>query len=424
MLTTLLPFICACLVSLIAVPAIIRIAYAKRLVDDPSIESRKIHKHAVPNLGGVAVFSTFALISCLFINDQLLPNANFIFASGIIIFTIGLKDDLVALDPYKKFAAQFLTAFIVIHFADVRISNFYGVMGIYEIGPTLSYIFTSLVIVFVINAFNLIDGINGLLGSVTLLVSLTYGTLFYIMDEKGLSVLSFSMAGAILGFLKYNLKAKARIFMGDAGAYSIGFILAVLSIQFVEVSKLNLLDAKPLIHAAPAVAIALLIMPIFDTFRVFTLRIVRGQSPFMADRNHLHHRLLDVGLSHLQACTLIVATNIVMIALALSLQSEVQTAELMVIMTLTILFCNMMLWIYEVRHADRLQIIRNARVVLKPNRLASDLEKVNNLTLDSSLAEVRILARKEHLNSTDPKDIEAAKRFTQEILDNLEKSKN
>ncbi|QNL51580.1 undecaprenyl/decaprenyl-phosphate alpha-N-acetylglucosaminyl 1-phosphate transferase [Olivibacter sp. SDN3] len=425
MLITLLPLVLACITSLIAVPAIIKVAYSKRLVDDPSIESRKIHKNSVPNLGGVAVFSTFALVSCLLINSQMLPNANFIFASGIIIFTIGLKDDLIALDPYKKFAAQFITAFIVVYFADVRLTNFYGVMGIHEIGPLLSYIFSSLVVVFIINAFNLIDGINGLLGSISMFVCLIYGTLFCLMDAKGLSVLSFSMAGAIVGFLKYNAKKRARIFMGDAGAYSIGFIISILTIQFIELNKYDPIgNPSPLINAAPGVAIALLIMPTFDTFRVFILRILRGKSPFMADRNHLHHRLLDLGLSHLQASSIIVATNLSMVALALAVHKQVMAAELIAIITLSVLFCNMMLWLYEMRNAHKILAVRERRktILTASNKLTSDLEKVNNTAIDSSLAEIKVLASKEFPNN--PKDIEAAKRFTQEVLDNLEKSKN
>ncbi|GAA4785365.1 MraY family glycosyltransferase [Olivibacter ginsenosidimutans] len=424
---TLLPFIIAFLISLIAVPTIIKVAYSKRLLDDPSRESRKVHRYSVPNLGGVAVFSTFALVSCLFIHGDMLAKANFILAAGIIIFTVGLKDDLLALDPYKKFAAQFFTAFIVVYFADIRFTNFFGVMGIEEIGPILSYTFTSFVIVFVINAFNLIDGINGLLGSITLLVSLIYGTLFYLMDEKGLCVLSFSMAGSVLGFLKYNLRKRAHIFMGDAGAYSIGFILAILSIKFVELNQATTHHTQPIINAAPGVAIALLIMPVFDTFRVFTLRILRGRSPFMADRNHLHHRLLDLGLNHLQASSIILATNISVILLAIGIHQQVQTSELLVILTLTMLFFNMLLWIYEVRNADKIQAIKFRRTPAVPKEgplATATLEKTKNTTIDSSLPEVQTLAAKEYFGINNPNDTEAAKRFTQEVLDNLEKSKN
>jgi len=426
MLVTLLPLISACIIALIAIPAIIRIAQTKRLVDDPTGEARKIHRYLVPNLGGVAVFSTFALVSCFFMDNATLPDANFIFASGIIVFTIGLKDDLIALDPYKKFAAQFLAAFIVIHFADIRITNFFGVMDLYKIGPVLSYIFTSLVIVFVINAFNLIDGINGLLGLTTLLICTIYGILYALMDDTGYAAISFCMVGAILGFLYYNFRAKARIFMGDAGAYSIGFVIALLSIHFVRTNDwTETATTLPMIQAAPAVVIALLVIPVFDTFRVFSLRIVRGTSPFTADRKHLHHRLLDLGLTHLQTAALIVTAHISIIALALCLQKNVRTPELLIIITLTIICYHTMLWVYEVRNADRilaLQRLRDMTAHLPRKTLMADLEQKNHSDVDSSLAAVHFLAAHEDFNS--PQAKEAARRFAQEVLDNLERSKN
>src|SRR5690606_30405787 len=159
--------------------------------------------------------------------------------------------------------------------------------------PILSYLFSSIAIVFIINAFNLIDGINGLLGGLTLLISLSYGTLFYFMDQPGLSVMAFSLAGSVLGFLKFNAGRKARIFMGDAGAYSIGFVIALLSIKFIELNKSSfaLSDGTHFIRSAPAIALAILVIPTFDTIRVFTKRIINGKSPFFADRNHIHHRL-------------------------------------------------------------------------------------------------------------------------------------
>lgn len=429
MVTILLPFIFSLIISLITVPAIITIAYRKRLVDDPRSETRKVHRYSIPNLGGVAVFSTFALISCLFVNDQMLRNANFIFASGIIIFTIGLKDDLIALDPYKKFAAQFLTAFIVVYFANIRVTNLYGVMGIYEIGNILSYILTCFVFVFIINAFNLIDGINGLLGSITSLICITYGTLFYLMNDKGLSVLSFSMAGAVAGFLFYNLRRRARIFMGDAGAYSIGFIVAILSIRFIELNNIGgLPKIDPFTHAAPGIVMALLILPTFDTLRVFALRILRGKSPFMADRNHLHHRLLDLGLTHLQATFTMVVLNAAIIVLAFTFENKVQPAELVVIIILAILFCNMCLWVYEVRNADAISALQRQRIVI--NETADDAVKHPPLhsqlantpiAVDSSLVEINVLAVKDNQSTQEE---EAAKRFTKEMLDNLERSKN
>src|SRR5690606_2746548 len=144
---------------------------------------------------------------------------------------------------------------------------FFGVFGMQQIHPVVGYPLSSLLIVFIINAFNLIDGINGLLGSVSLIVSLTFGYLFFRMQEYGLALLAVSMAGSVLGFLRYNA-GKARIFMGDAGAYTIGFVISILAIQFIELNKPQQLAPDSFVQSVPAVTIAILIVPIFDTLRV------------------------------------------------------------------------------------------------------------------------------------------------------------
>ena len=345
-------FLFSCVVTLYAIPSLIKLAYQKRLFDDPTLEERKIHKYRTPNLGGIAVLTSFAFTACLCISGDLLPYANYVFASGLLIFVVGLKDDLAALNPYKKFLAQTITALIVVYFADIRLTHLYGVLGIQEIHPVVGYPLSCLLIVFIINAFNLIDGINGLLGSVSLLVSLTFGYLFFQMQEYGLALLSISMAGSVLGFLRYNA-GKARIFMGDAGAYSIGFIVSILAIQFIELSGSHqhvVPLADSFVQSAPSVTIAILIVPIFDTLRVIVIRLAQGKSPFIADRNHMHHRLLDTGMTHTQATLALSGFNILMIATALTFQ-HIGTIELLVLIALCTLFMNTMLWLYDVRQA-------------------------------------------------------------------------
>ena len=363
-------FLFSCIITLYAVPSLIKLAYQKRLFDDPALEERKIHKYRTPNLGGIAVLTSFAFTACLCVPGSILPYANYIFASGLLIFLVGLKDDLAALNPYKKFLAQSITALIVVYFADIRLTSFYGVFGIHEIDPVVSYPFSTLLIVFIINAFNLIDGINGLLGSVSLVVSLTFGYIFFQMQEYGLAILAVSMAGSVLGFLRYNV-GKARIFMGDAGAYTIGFIISVLAIQFIELNKPS--EIIPLVESfgqsVPAIAIAILIIPIFDTLRVIVIRLVQGKSPFMADRNHLHHRLLDTGMTHTQATMVLSAFNILMIGTALSFQ-YIGTVELLILIGLVALLMNTMLWLYDVR-----QVI----VQSQPLIVEEDSEKVYQL---------------------------------------------
>ncbi|MFC3198517.1 glycosyltransferase family 4 protein [Parapedobacter deserti] len=342
-------FLFSCVITLYAVPSLIKLAYQKRLFDDPALEERKIHKYRTPNLGGIAVLTSFAFTSCLCISGNILPYANYIFASGILIFLVGLKDDLAALNPYKKFLAQSITALIVVYFADIRLTGFHGIFGIHDIHPVVSYPFSSLLIVFIINAFNLIDGINGLLGSVSLIVSLTFGYFFFRMEEYGLSLLAVSMAGAVLGFLRHNA-GKARIFMGDAGAYTIGFIVSVLAIQFIELASAQ--EFAPttafFVESVPAVTIAILSIPIFDTLRVIIIRLAQGKSPFMADRNHLHHRLLDTGMSHTQATLVLSGFNVLIIGTALSFQ-HIGTIELLLLIALVALVMNTMLWLYDVR---------------------------------------------------------------------------
>ena len=338
----------SCVITLYAVPSMIKLAYQKRLFDDPALEERKIHKYRTPNLGGIAVMTSFAFTACLCISGNMLPYANYIFASGLLIFLVGLKDDLAALNPYKKFLAQSITALIVVYFADIRLTSFYGVFGIQDIHPVVSYLFSCLLIVFIINAYNLIDGINGLLGSLSLIVCLTFSYLFFRMEEHGLALLSVSMAGAILGFLRYNA-GRARIFMGDAGAYSIGFMISILTIQLIELNKVqDLTPGNFYVDSVPAVAIAILFVPIFDTLRVVVIRLVQGKSPFIADRNHLHHRLLDTGMSHTQATLVLAGFNLLIIGFGLVFQ-HIGTVELLLVIGLVALLMNTMLWLYDVR---------------------------------------------------------------------------
>src|SRR5690606_6637554 len=271
----------------------------------------------------------------------------------------------------KKFLGQAVTALIVVYFADIRLTSFYGVFGIHDIHPVVSYPFTSLLIVFIINAFNLIDGINGLLGSVSMIVSLTFGYIFFQMEEYGLAILAASMAGSVLGFLRYNM-GKARIFMGDAGAYTIGFIVSVMAILFIEQNKAGagpaLVDSFSQAIPTVAITIAILVVPIFDTLRVIVIRLAQGKSPFMADRNHLHHRLLDTGMTHTQATLVLSAFNMVMIGTALSFQF-IGTVELLILIGLVALLLNTMLWLYDVRQV----IVRSQAVGAKDAEAISPL---------------------------------------------------
>jgi UDP-N-acetylmuramyl pentapeptide phosphotransferase/UDP-N-acetylglucosamine-1-phosphate transferase len=200
--------------------------------------------------------------------------------------------------------------------------------------------FTILVI---INAFNLIDGINGLTGSLATLISITLGTWFFLVDRADLAIIAFSLAGATIAFLKYNI-TPARIFMGDTGSMLIGLISAILVIEFIEIHT-EIQGSPYAFTSVPAVAIGILILPLFDTFRVFILRIFRKRSPLSPDRSHIHHLLLDSGLSHMQATSVLVLVNLAFIFFVVFFQHIGSLRLLILILTLASLLTLIPFWI-------------------------------------------------------------------------------
>ena len=221
---------------------------------------------------------------------------------------------------------------------------FLGFFSMLWVSMLLLTIFTIIVI---INAFNLIDGINGLSGSITVVVALTLGTWFYLVDKNGLAILAYSLAGAVTAFLKFNF-TPARIFMGDTGALLLGLICSILVIKFIEINQ-TIYGQPYSILAGPTVAIGILILPLFDTARVFLIRILRGRSPFSPDRLHIHHLLVDFGFSHMQSTGLLVLTTISFIAFVLIFQSIGTFKLLFLVLLLAAVFSIMLQNVVERR---------------------------------------------------------------------------
>lgn len=337
-------FLCSLLVVVLSIPAIIDLAIKKRLFDDP-VETRKIHKRIIPNFGGIAIFTAFIFTCSLFIPLNLLPQANLLIAAGLILFMIGLKDDMVGLSPTSKFLAQFVSAFIITIAANLRITQLDGFLGIDGLNIYSSVILTVFLIVGVVNAFNLIDGIDGLAASLGVMVSVCYAAIFFQYGEIGWAYLSVALTGALIGFLFFNL-TPAKIFMGDSGSLLLGYVAVVLSIKFVNVAESRMLHVGPVNLTSPlALAFAVLLIPVFDTLRVFTLRILSGNSPFKADCNHLHHRLLSLGLSHIQTTLVLVTVNSLFVGAALLLQ-PLGTWPLISVLVAAMLLMNGVLSIY------------------------------------------------------------------------------
>ncbi len=296
----------AFLIALFAIPSIIYVAHEKNLLDKPN--KRTVHESSKPRIGGLAIFAGF--ISALTIFGEFRAEGEGIqqaLAGSVIIFFIGLKDDIAAVSAFKKFFVQILATGIVVFMADIRITSFHGFLGLHEIDHVgTSYILTFFTIIGITNAMNLIDGVDGLAGSLVAIICITYGICFYKMNSE-FTVLAFCLAGAILGFLRFNFH-KALIFMGDTGSLVSGFVIAVMSIKFIELA-----GQKGNEFLSPGLALAIIIIPLVDTLRVFMLRIFAGISPFTPDKNHIHHRLMAFGISQVATVLILNLINIIYI---------------------------------------------------------------------------------------------------------------
>lgn len=308
MLQIIITAIISFIVAFLAIPVIILIADKKKLYDIP--DERKLHKHTIASLGGVGVFIALAFSSLLSLSIAENPEFQYFFAALFIMFFIGLKDDIIALSAFKKFIVQIIAAAIIIHLGGIRLESLYGILGIGELEPMYGIPLTYIVIVLLVNAFNLIDGIDGLAGGLGLMVTLLLGTYFYLAALPAYAIFSFSLSAALLAFLIFNFHP-AKIFMGDSGSLLIGMVASILVLKFVTVAS-NPSAVLP-IPSAAAVGAAVLLIPLADTIRVFAIRILKGRSPFSPDRNHIHHILLDKGLGHASVVLVCVSANILLI---------------------------------------------------------------------------------------------------------------
>ncbi len=314
--------LCSTGITWAAIPSILHVARTRHLYDDLG-HFRKQHDHGIPRLGGVAIFVSFTVTVLMFgIAGNILP-VNCLISACILLLAMGLKDDLSGVNPSTKFMIQFVVAFILVICGDIRLTNMHGILGLYALPYYVSVLMSMFSIILVINAFNLIDGINGLAATLGILANGIFAAFFIYMHLYQLAAMAIAIVGAVFGFLKFNL-TPARIFMGDTGSMLIGLVSVVMGIEFIDYSYPNV-DNLPEWFSAPAVTVAVLITPLFDTARVFILRIAAGRSPFTADRSHVHHRMLDLGFTHIQATFTLTGINffIVLAVLFISVNSSI-----------------------------------------------------------------------------------------------------
>ena len=328
------------LITFFAIPIIIQVARRKKLFDEP--EERKVHKVVIPTLGGLGIFGGF-ILATLMAAPTGSNELQYFAAAAIVIFFLGIKDDILVLSAAKKFIGQLVAAGILFKFGGVQIADMHGFLGITTIPFIPSMVLTIFTIIVIINSFNLIDGIDGLAGSLGLLTSIVFGIYFFYADQLLYGVMALALAGSLVGFLFYNF-SPAKIFMGDTGSLLIGLINSIMVIKFINTAGLN--TGKFPLEAAPAIGFAILIVPLFDTLRVFAFRILRKKSPFSPDRTHVHHFLLELGFSHRKITMLCVSFNIALILMAYLLRNWGTTV---VVSLLMITSCLTVLMVYFLR---------------------------------------------------------------------------
>jgi len=301
-------------IVIVTVPSVLQVANEKKLFDP--VDGRKIHTKVISSLGGVAIFIGFILSVIVATQGLFFSTLKYIIAATVLMFFTGLKDDLVNISPRQKFTVQLIAVLLLFVFGNIQITNFHGLFGVYNINNSFSLLITMFIMLSIINAFNLIDGIDGLAAGLGILASSAFGTWFIIAGHIQYAIMAFALAGSLGGFFIFNVFGnKNKLFMGDSGSLIIGLIVSVLVIKFNELNAEKSLSY--IIDSAPSVSFSVVLIPLVDTLRVMTIRISQKKSPFFPDKNHIHHRLLTLIPSHLIVTVVIVLANLVLIGVAL-----------------------------------------------------------------------------------------------------------
>ena len=285
--------------SLFIIPKIRKLSLKLNFSDTSN--DRSSHNGKVASFGGVAFFLSYIFV--LFFAETLDSShvSLTLLASITIMFFTGLLDDMTDMSPNVKFFAQFIAVSFLMSEPDFRILSLYGFMGIYEI-PLYASVFGSMFFLLgLINAFNLIDGIDGLTGITGILVASFYSFMFYKLGFYFYLTISLATIATLLAFLRFNFSVKRKIFMGDTGSLVIGLVLGLLTFKLLSLDVDAYTSLSFNREQLPLFLISVLFVPLLDTIRVMFLRAIRGVSMFKPDKNHIHHIIVDFGLSHRRA---------------------------------------------------------------------------------------------------------------------------
>lgn len=295
-------------------PVFIHLLQKNKILESPG--RRKIHKSSTPSLGGVPIFLGFVLSLLLWFPLEGFLHFKYFLGALLLMFILGLRDDLIPLKPMHKLINQVIPALMVIFLFGLQLTDLSGLAGVFSIPNYMGASLTVLGLLFITNSFNLIDGIDGLAAVIGLVSILFFGIWFSFVDLPLMAILAFTFGGALLAFLFYNWEP-SRIFMGDTGALTLGFFIAFLSVLFVKHNNLLLAGSDYRFNAPISTTFCVLVIPLFDATRVFIARMLRGQGLFTPDKSHIHHVLIRLGLGHAESVMLLLGVNLVFVAGAL-----------------------------------------------------------------------------------------------------------
>lgn len=350
MVELILSFLTAFFLVLLATPVLIKVAKLKHLVDEPGDE-RKLHRRSVPTIGGVMIFAGTIISYSLWFpsrysrhvgtNYDVLGALNefkYLVACMFILFFLGLKDDIIGVSPWKKLLIHVLVGSILVFMADIRLTQFWGLFYVDELPFFVSAALSLFIYIVIVNAINLIDGVDGLAAGIGCIASVVFAYWFYRTGDLPLALLGTGLAGSLVGFLVFNWQP-ARIFMGDSGSLIIGVVLYVLVMKMIEFPPAQMSTVMKEV-SKPVLAMAILAYPLIDTLRVFIIRMRQGRSPFSADKNHIHHKLLSLGLNHRQVSGVLYGYTIVVIVLTFLTPARTPNMSFLIVGTFAVLVAN------------------------------------------------------------------------------------
>ena len=304
-----LPIIIPMIVVSIIHPSLVRIAKMKNIVDNPN--ARKLNKEPIPVLGGVGVFfgMMFSLAVAGYYVEGFSLHFDIIIAMLIMLYT-GVGDDILNLSPRLRFGLQIFTVSLMMFIGDMYIDNFHGLWGVYQLPWVLAVALTIVSGVGIINSINLIDGVDGLCSGYGMFATMLFGVIFMRMGDVSYSVLAFTIFGALIPFMLHNVFGKKyKMFMGDGGSLVLGFILSLFVMRVIQ-AGINTDSGSTI-----SFTLAILAIPVFDTLRVMSSRMLHGRSPFSPDKTHLHHMFIELGFSHVITAVNVVLLNGMVVAI-------------------------------------------------------------------------------------------------------------